>query len=84
MTEFDVVKSPSHYAGDGNVECMDAIRSMMHDTHFDGITHFWWGNAIKYLWRWPRKNGVEDLRKAIRCIEYMLDEIEGGDDEHMA
>jgi hypothetical protein len=30
---------------------------------------FYEGNAIKYLIRWRRKNGIEDLRKAITYIE---------------
>jgi len=31
------------------------------------------GNAVKYLLRWRRKNGVEDLRKAIHFIEKLIE-----------
>lgn len=31
------------------------------------------GNAVKYLSRWRRKNGVEDLRKAIHYIEKLIE-----------
>lgn len=31
------------------------------------------GSAIKYLSRWKRKNGVEDLRKAIHFIELLIE-----------
>ena len=31
------------------------------------------GNVIKYISRWNKKGGAEDLRKAIRYIEILLD-----------
>ena len=40
---------------------------------------YWWGCAFKYLWRWPLKNGVEDLRKAEECLSLLIAEAE--DDE---
>ena len=75
----DEIKRPRHYMGDGNIECMDARRSMMTGADVTNEQAFWWGNAFKYLWRWPRKNGRADLLKAQRCIEYLL-EVTDGDD----
>ncbi len=31
------------------------------------------GNVVKYISRWNKKGGAEDLRKAIRYIEILLD-----------
>lgn len=31
------------------------------------------GNAVKYLSRWRKKNGVEDLKKAIHYIEKLIE-----------
>ena len=31
------------------------------------------GTAIKYLTRWKKKNGVEDLKKAIHFIEKLIE-----------
>ena len=31
------------------------------------------GNVIKYLMRWRKKNGIEDLKKARRIIDMMLE-----------
>ena len=31
------------------------------------------GNVIKYISRWDKKGGKEDLRKAIKYIEFLLD-----------
>lgn len=56
---MDVVNKPPHYQG--KVEAIDAIESAMTYEAFKGYLH---GNAIKYLMRWTKKNGVEDLRKA--------------------
>ena len=33
-------------------------------------------NAVGKLWHWKENNGVEDLRAAIKCIEYMIDKEE--------
>lgn len=70
---FDPVKNPRHYAGDGEISCMDAMVSMSHDsaTVLDATTIYWWLSAFKYLWRWPWKNKDQDIDKCIRCLEYM-------------
>ena len=74
--ENDTVASPRHYAGDGRIECMAAMRSMMHGAEVGAPAAYWWGCAFKYLWRWLRKNGVEDLRKCRQCIDYLIAEVE--------
>ena len=71
---------PSHYAGDGRIECMDAMRSMMHGEDIktlSPIAHHWWAEAFKYIWRWFRKGGVQDLRKCQQCIDYLIAEVDG-------
>lgn len=71
----DEVREPRHYRGDGSIECMDAMRSMMADAPVPAYAAFWWGAAFKYVWRWPWKNGRRDLEKARRCIEYLLEVV---------
>ena len=34
------------------------------------------GNVVKYVTRWKDKNGVEDLRKAIHYLEFLIDKEE--------
>ena len=34
------------------------------------------GIEFKYLWRWVRKNGVQDLKKCKQCIDFLIEEIE--------
>lgn len=56
----DMVNHPEHYQS-GNIECIDAIADAI--SELKGIEAFDTGNCIKYLWRWRKKNGVEDLKK---------------------
>lgn len=57
----DVVNHPSHYT-QGKVECLDAIEAAV--TGLNGMEALLTGQVLKYVWRWPHKNGVEDLEKA--------------------
>lgn len=67
----DPVHSPVWYRGDGEVECKRAIASMMAEAPLSPKQGYWWGNALKYLWRWWAKNGRQDLDKAQECIEQL-------------
>lgn len=67
----DNVNKPVHYQG--KIECIDCIESATDG--LKGIEAFCIGNAIKYLYRWKKKNGIEDLKKAKWYIEKLLDEM---------
>lgn len=70
----DRVNHPAHYT-QGCVECIDALKSAT--IGLEGIEAVCTANAIKYLWRWKRKNGVEDIEKAIWYLERLKDDIGG-------
>lgn len=72
--ESDAVSHPSHYAG-GGIEAMDALKSAMSGSGLSPMASYWWGCAFKYLWRWTRKNGLEDLRKCRQCIDFLIEEV---------
>lgn len=80
--QFDEVKCPAHYAGDGEVECKRAMRSMA--AGYDKSTastacRYWAIAAFKYLWRFPLKGKpLEDLRKARECIDLAIEAYETG------
>lgn len=66
----DNVNHPIHYEGNG-IECKDAIRSALgDDLYVDGFCR---GNALKYIWRYPRKNGLDDVRKAAFYLNEILE-----------
>lgn len=67
---MDIVNSPAHYQGE--VECIDAIKSSMSKQQYIGYLK---GNIIKYIWRFERKNGLEDLQKSEWYIQRLIKEI---------
>lgn len=76
-------KTPKHYIGDGYTTCKDAEGSMLSqclvwgrdDLLVGNMASHYWLNAFEYLWRWPCKNGVEDLKKARHEIDLLLEEL---------
>ncbi len=62
--------NPSHYK-QGGIECIEAIKAATND----GFIGYVWGNVLKYLWRWPKKNGVEDLKKARWYLDRLISEV---------
>lgn len=45
----------------------------------EAVKHFCLCNAFKYLWRFSRKNGDEDIKKAKKYLEFYLDIVQGKD-----
>lgn len=72
-----MVDHPSHYGG--SIEAIDAIAAAT--AGLTGVEAFDTGNALKYLWRWKRKNGVEDLNKAVWYIQHLIKHLEGAKTE---
>lgn len=66
----DVVNHPSHYNA-GKIECIEALESAT--AGLCGIEAICTANAIKYLWRWKLKNGVQDLEKAKWYIDKLIE-----------
>ena len=80
----DPVTSPAHYAGDGEVSCMRAMRSMAagyDSAEVPAMASKWCLDALKYVWRAPLKGGAQDIRKARRCLAYALEEMGAADVE---
>ena len=70
---YDSVNHPAYYTA-GSIECIDALKEAV--SHLTGLEAFCTANAIKYLWRWKLKNGVEDLKKAKWYIDHLIEGIE--------
>ena len=67
----DAVNSPEHYT-EGDIECIDAIEASMSPTEFQGYCK---GNALKYIWRYRHKNGLEDLHKAEVYLKWLTESL---------
>jgi len=66
----DPVNSPFHYAdSSGGIECIEAIEASMTLEEFKGFLK---GNVQKYVWRYDKKKGVEDLKKARWYLDRLI------------
>ena len=68
----DNVNRPAHYT-QGGIECIDAIKAAMTPEAFRGFLK---GNIQKYMWRYEKKNGLEDLKKARWYLDRLIGEME--------
>ena len=74
----DNIISPNHYASDKGFEVFDVQEAFIHE--LKGMAASYWCNVVKYILRFQRKNGVEDLKKAKYYLEKLIEE-EGSDNE---
>lgn len=70
------VHHPSHYNQNG-MEVWDVIKAFT--SNLSGVEAFYAGNAIKYILRWDKKNGIEDLEKAKVYIDKIIEGRKGDD-----
>lgn len=71
--------NPNHYktaSGIETIEVLDAFTDGL-----NGIEAVCTANALKYLCRWKKKNGVEDLNKAIWYIQYLINKLSKDEEE---
>ena len=74
----DNIIRPNHYASDKGFEVFDVQEAFIHE--LKGMSASYWCNIVKYILRFQRKNGVEDLKKAKYYLEKLIEE-EGSDNE---
>jgi hypothetical protein len=65
--------SPAHCECGRRIECIDITRHM----------GFNLGNAVKYIWRYADKNGLEDLKKAAWYLNDLIKEHEKENSRHV-
>lgn len=75
---IDNVNHPRHYKTASGLETIDVIKAFTDG--LNGIKAVCTANVIKYICRWNKKNGVEDLKKARWYLDYLIDEVEGYSD----
>lgn len=69
----DMISHPPHYTA-GGIECIDALESAT--TGLSGWEAGLTWNVIKYMWRWKRKNGLEDLQKARFYLSRLIGKVQ--------
>ena len=76
----DNVNHPMHYC-QGGIECIDALKAAT--VGKTGIEAVCVANAMKYLWRYEKKNGLEDVKKAQFYINRLIQELEAKQAENL-
>lgn len=67
-----LIDKQEHYTANG-IQPIDLMRQNFTPEAFQGFLE---GNIIKYVLRHRRKNGVEDLRKAMTYLTWLIEEEE--------
>ncbi|CAK1226536.1 hypothetical protein R82265_HNDDMDAM_00092 [Fructobacillus cardui] len=62
--EFKELENPSRYVGKSGMQVFDVINEFGLD--------FYEGSVLKYLIRYKKNNGIEDLKKCREYIDYMI------------
>lgn len=65
-----MVSHPNHYQGKNGMETLDVIESFTDG--LNGIEAVDTANVIKYICRWKKKNGIQDIEKAIYYATHLL------------
>lgn len=71
--ENDSVSHPNHYQSKSGLEVIDVIKAFTEDC--EGIEAYYTGNVIKYVCRWKKKNGLEDLKKARQYLDWLIEKV---------
>lgn len=71
--ENDSVSHPNHYQSKSGLETIDVIKAFTEDC--EGIEAYYAGNVIKYVCRWKKKNGLEDLKKARQYLDWLIEKV---------
>lgn len=67
---MDSINNPNHYQLESGKETIDIIFDTLGKK---GFVDYCKGNIIKYITRYEKKNKVEDLKKAIKYIEFIIE-----------
>ena len=68
----DNVNCPKHYCK-GGVESIDFVKAAV--SNLSGFEAVCVANIIKYMWRYKEKNGLEDVMKAAKYLEWLQEEV---------
>lgn len=70
----DPVNKPSHYML-GDIEVKDIIAIVADKYHKGSVAHNV-ASALEYQMRAPEKNGLEDIKKARKCLDFAIENWE--------
>lgn len=80
IDDSDVIHHPGHYTWRGCGESMDVIAAFIKNQE-DPVLAFCEGNILKYLYRYPCKNGIQDLKKLAEYADIAARHLESVNQE---
>ena len=72
-----MVSHPDHYQSKTGLEVIEVIEAFTSD--LTGIEAVDTANVIKYICRWKKKNGLQDLNKAMWYLQNLINHAEEED-----
>lgn len=69
-----MVSHPDHYQSETGLEVIDVIEAFTFD--LKGVEATDTGNILKYMCRWSKKNGLQDLKKAKWYLTHLIEHVE--------
>lgn len=69
----ELVSHPSHYQSETGLEVIDVIEAFTFD--LKGIEAVDTANVLKYICRWDKKNGLQDLEKAMWYLQHLIEHV---------
>lgn len=73
-TYDQMVEQPPHYQSETGLEVIDVIEAFTFD--LKGTEAVCTANILKYVCRWNKKNGLQDLKKAKWYLERLIKRLE--------
>ena len=71
------VAHPVHYQTSNGIETIDVMEAFTED--MAGYEAVCTSNVLKYICRWKKKNGLEDLKKAEWYLKRLIEHIESSE-----
>ena len=67
---FNKVANPKHYKGINGLEAIEVHKNFLTE---EELRDYYKGNTLKYLLRERKKNGLEDLKKARKHLDWLIE-----------
>lgn len=70
---MEKVNHPEHYQSNNGIEAIDVMDAFTEG--LEGIEAVDTAQVIKYICRWKKKNGLEDLKKAKWYLDHLISKV---------
>ncbi len=70
----EMVNHPDHYQSNKGLEVIQVMEAFTEGQ--EGIEAICTGNVLKYICRWKKKNGIQDLKKAEWYLQRLIRHME--------